>query len=404
MGNVCPQPKLDPAFVEEQKQKLQEKLDALYSLKLILLGPGESGKSTVLKQLKSIYDVKPTAVEIETCMKGLHSNVLECMKALCDAADRFHNNVNGTNLMKTKKWIQEESYQFDDEVLITPQQAKDIQELFECGAMRKTFARRDEFWILDSIDYLMENIHRFAEEDFKPNEKDFVMCRVRTTGFLETKLRVPFPGRQEGEPDKLTYYVLDVGGQRNERLKWRKIFKDVKAIVFLVNLAGYNQVLFEAVDRNRMAEALELFEQIMSYEDEAKKRNKDSKNKKKVIVDLFQHTPVYLLLNKKDLFEVMIRKVGLNKTFPDYKGNTKSDQALAFIQKKFQEKCPPGRTVEMFDITGVSRFDVKTTFRQIEKDLLAKNRDRIKEERRRILDEQKKLDNEGENGGGCVIA
>ena len=36
--------------------------------------------------------------------------------------------------------------------------------------------------------------------------------------------------------------IVDVGGQRNERRKWIHCFDDVKAIIFTVSLAGYNQV------------------------------------------------------------------------------------------------------------------------------------------------------------------
>jgi hypothetical protein len=48
--------------------------------------------------------------------------------------------------------------------------------------------------------------------------------------------------------------VVDVGGQRSERKKWIHCFDDVKAIVFVVSLAGYNQVLFEDEEMNRMHE------------------------------------------------------------------------------------------------------------------------------------------------------
>lgn len=39
-------------------------------------------------------------------------------------------------------------------------------------------------------------------------------------------------------------------------------FDDVRAILFIVNLAGYDQVLFEDTAKNRMLEELELFEQV----------------------------------------------------------------------------------------------------------------------------------------------
>eukprot|EP00954_Amorphochlora_amoebiformis_P026580 1380206-Amorphochlora_amoeboformis.AAC.1 len=375
------------------------RLESLYTFKLLLLGPGESGKSTVLKQLKSIYDVKPTPAEVEECMKALHQNTLECMKVLCDNAELMGYEIKEEDMKKTAAWLQDEDLQYNDE-LITPDQAKAILALFHCEAIQNTFARRSEYWILDAVGYYVENVHRFAAPGFKPDEKDMIFCRIRTTGKnLETKLKVKFPGaRMDDEPAQITYEVVDVGGQRNERKKWIRMFSDVKAIIFLVNLAGYDQVLFEDKDRNRMAEALEVFGQITGWKDESKR----SVQKKNVIhgVDVFKNVPIYLLLNKKDIFEVMIKKNPLSKTFPDFKGGSKSDEALNFIKQKFKAKCPTSRDVTIFDITGVSRFDVKTAFRDIEKDLIAKNRPRIKAEIKNYILEQKKANKKD----GCIIS
>ena len=38
-----------------------------------------------------------------------------------------------------------------------------------------------------------------------------------------------------------TFQIVDVGGQRSERRKWIHCFDDVKAIIYLASLSGYNQ-------------------------------------------------------------------------------------------------------------------------------------------------------------------
>jgi G-protein alpha subunit len=58
--------------------------------------------------------------------------------------------------------------------------------------------------------------------------------------------------------------VVDVGGQRNERRKWIHCFENVKAVVYLVGLSGYNQCLYEDASVNRMQESLKLFRQVRS--------------------------------------------------------------------------------------------------------------------------------------------
>jgi hypothetical protein len=88
-------------------------------------------------------------------------------------------------------------------------------------------------------------------------------------------------------------------------------------VLFLVNLAGYNQVLFEDISKNRMHESLELFESVAQNE-------------------LFADTPIFLFLNKKDIFETQILEVDMKGTFPEYEGGTNLANALDFTTKLFQ--------------------------------------------------------------------
>lgn len=67
---------------------------------------------------------------------------------------------------------------------------------------------------------------------FLVRQEDVVMTRVITSGVGSTTVLDP----------PMKYTVVDVGGQRNERKKWLHCFDDVKAVVFLISLAGYNQV------------------------------------------------------------------------------------------------------------------------------------------------------------------
>jgi len=44
---------------------------------------------------------------------------------------------------------------------------------------------------------------------------------------------------------ELTDKLLDVGGQRNEQKKWIHCFENVTALVFMVRLGKYDQILYE---------------------------------------------------------------------------------------------------------------------------------------------------------------
>lgn len=96
--------------------------------------------------------------------------------------------------------------------------------------------------------------------------------------------------------------MFDVGGQRSERKKWIHCFENVTAIVFMVAISEYDQVLVEDESVNRMAEALTLFDSICNSR-------------------WFVKTSMILFLNKIDLFKDKLPKSPMGKYFPDYTGN-----------------------------------------------------------------------------------
>ena len=114
--------------------------------------------------------------------------------------------------------------------------------------------------------------------------------------------------------------MFDVGGQRSERKKWIHCFEGVTAIIFCVALSGYDLVLAEDEEMNRMMESMKLFDSICN-------------NK------WFVETSIILFLNKKDLFEQKIKYSPLTICFPEYKGKTKisSNRRLEQLCEKSRE-------------------------------------------------------------------
>lgn len=132
-----------------------------------------------------------------------------------------------------------------------------------------------------------------------------------TTGILTTDISIP----------PLHFLVVDVGGQRNERRKWLHAFDDVSALVFVVNLAGYHSVLYEDQATNRMQECINLFKATVNN-------------------PIFNTMPVFLLLNKKDLFEKLIETTPITAcpSFQDYQGPNETLPSLEYISAKFKEQ------------------------------------------------------------------
>jgi guanine nucleotide-binding protein subunit alpha len=84
----------------------------------------------------------------------------------------------------------------------------------------------------------MENIDRLFRPTYLPSNQDILRTRQRTTGICESLFNM----------GNYIYRMVDVGGQRSERKKWIHAFDNVRAVLFVAAISGYDQVLVE--DRN----------------------------------------------------------------------------------------------------------------------------------------------------------
>jgi hypothetical protein len=118
---------------------------------------------------------------------------------------------------------------------LTPELAEIMRRLWRDPGIQVCFRRSREFQLNDSAVYYFNSIDRMASPSYMPTDQDILRSRVKTTGITETTFKV-------GE---LTYKLFDVGGQRSERKKWIHCFENVTALVFLVSLSEYDQMLYE---------------------------------------------------------------------------------------------------------------------------------------------------------------
>jgi len=124
--------------------------------------------------------------------------------------------------------------QIEGEVL--PRDVSDaVRGLWKDPGVKEAVSRSREFQLNDSAVYYFNSIDRMSSPGYTPTDQDILRSRVKTTGITETTFKV-------GE---LTYKLFDVGGQRSERKKWIHCFENVTALVFLVSLSEYDQMLYE---------------------------------------------------------------------------------------------------------------------------------------------------------------
>ncbi|XP_061830131.1 guanine nucleotide binding protein (G protein) alpha v1 isoform X1 [Nerophis lumbriciformis] len=262
--------------------------------KILILGAAESGKSTLIKQIKIIHShgfSKQELISFKIHARSILSSS-QCMgddqellpfvaHAFCAlwadlgvraAASRgyeFELNDSALYLQGSTPIYPTRIFGSDCVVIpLTSQGTERVPPLCEPS-------------IETSTQLFFENMSRIIAPNYVPTERDVLRVRVRTCGIIETQFQV----------NDVIFRLYDVGGQRSERRKWLRCFDCIQAVLFVVALSSYDMSLPQEPTVNRLQESLELFTSLCSNA-------------------LFNSTSVILFLNKTDLFQKKILHSG----------------------------------------------------------------------------------------------
>jgi len=308
---MCCRGEIDLEAIDKDKQinkQLQnDKIRINDKMKLLLLGSGESGKSTILKQMKILHlgGFNPEERNDHTVL--IHSNIYESVQNIVIAAHQFHIELSPESIELGKEFLEPFAK------LLSSDLGNRIAEFWRDPGVQKVFSRNTDFQILDNTSYYVANIQRICDKDYVPNELDILHSRCKTTGVTET---VFF---SQGKK----FVMVDVGGQRSERKKWIHCFENVIGVLFCVGISAFDQTLHEDNVTNRLHEDLKLFHDIC-------------------ISKWFTTTAIILFLNKADLFkEKLAQGKSLSEVFPEFTGGTKYSVSVNFLKEKFVDINDP---------------------------------------------------------------
>jgi len=273
------------------------------ALDLLLVGAGDSGKSTVAKQMKVLFLDGFTNDEIDYYKHVIYQNIIDCYKEIYYGLTKFGYKVEG---------LKE-----DFEIIISKKEneltncsssfLKTLKNIWENDHVQKFYNNdRSKVQLMDSCKFYLDDLDRILAEDFSPNEQDVLRSRQKTNGIIETPFKI----------QTLNFKIIDVGGQRSERRKWINIFDKVKSILFCTSLSEYNQFLYEDESVGRMAESLKLFHELVNNH-------------------IFEKTPIILFLNKVDIFKEKLPKFPFSNYVTEYEGDNTYEQVSEYIKNKF---------------------------------------------------------------------
>ncbi|KIK70160.1 hypothetical protein GYMLUDRAFT_34639 [Collybiopsis luxurians FD-317 M1] len=178
--------------------------------------------------------------------------------------------------------------------------------------------------------FFLDSLQEVTVERYLPSNEHILRARLKTLGVSEHRVKVSAG---------TTWQIYDVGGHRSLAANsqscnvaaWAPYFDNMDAIIFLVPISAFDQVLAEAPKVNRLEDSVLLWTSIVS-------------NK------ILQHTDLILFLNKCDL---MTAKLASGIKLKDYVvsyGNRPNDfdNTANYLRKKFagilKENSPLNRT------------------------------------------------------------
>ncbi|KAF8485421.1 G-protein alpha subunit-domain-containing protein [Gautieria morchelliformis] len=224
------------------------------SLKLLILGAGGTGKSTLAKQM--------AVTLVGSVQEIIRGNVLATVQTILRALlwiMKYTWEMSGDTIQAILKQICAYDYLRIQEVW------HDIRPLWALPEVREA-ARQPEVNISGRTCIGFRNIvfldraDQIFAADYVPTDEDILRCRVRTTGIYETAVHL------------------------SERRKWIHCYKNTTAVLFVAALPDYSRSLSEYADTNGLDDSLYLFDSVAHS-------------------DWFKPTLVILVFTKGDVLE-----------------------------------------------------------------------------------------------------
>ncbi|KZS94899.1 guanine nucleotide binding protein, alpha subunit [Sistotremastrum niveocremeum HHB9708] len=322
--------------IEEDSKKFKKEC------KILLLGSGEGGKSTIVKQMKIIHQNGYTRQELEPFKQIVYRNLVDSAQDIVRAMEKLKlSPVEPSNRIHAQRIAAYELVKSDDKFILPEEITNAIHHLWADPIIQELMDHSSEFYLMDSASYFFSEVNRIGSPSYHPSESDVLRSRQKSTGITETRFNM----------GQLSIHMFDVGGQRSERKKWIHCFESVTSIIFCTALSEYDQVLLEESSQNRMAESLVLFESVINSR-------------------WFMRTSIILFLNKIDVFKQKLPKVPLERYFPEYTGGPDISKAAKYILWKFVQANRAQLTIYPHLTQATDTSNIRLVFAAVKETIL----------------------------------
>jgi hypothetical protein len=291
-------------------------------------------------------------MDLQQSVALIHGNMINSMKMLIDHSDNLSRRRSGlrTSTKRSSATSKDFMRRLPYDARVDVEVAHHLHVLWRDPGIRRTFELRAMFHIPDEVDYFFDRLDAISQPNYDPKIEDIMRIYVRTTGIVDEEIKTSSGVR---------VHIIDIGGQRNERLKWQRVLRASRCVVFVVAASEYDQNLYEDGETNRIDESLKLFQSIATAEH-------------------LLHMNIALVFTKTDQFATKIAsgKANLKEFFPAYDGAADDkDAALAFLTNMFVSRLSnPSRLSHVSHTNLLDPKQAEETIRALDIDQMISKR------------------------------
>ncbi|KAJ8927033.1 hypothetical protein NQ314_020596 [Rhamnusium bicolor] len=304
--------------------------------KLLLLGTGESGKTTIIKQMKILHINGFSNQERKEKIPFIKQNIHESIYDIVYNMNKINPPVEIYNEDARESVEYILNVGAEDPAEYTDEYYEHIKIAWADKGVQEAYERSNEYQLIDSAAHFLNRIDEIRKSDYIPSTQDILYCRIMTVSISKIEFEVPVPKKYGG--GMAEFWMYDVGGQRGQRKKWIQVFDGIQAILFLIAASDFDQTLREDESKNRLKEAFTLFGDIYRSR-------------------FVRDAGLIVFLNKQDLLKKKIeqgRKI--EKYFPEYSNyrssdkesnpNSEYDRARFYMKQKVLDIASTPLTIE----------------------------------------------------------
>jgi len=223
----------------ERNRRIQEDIDAKEQkenniTKLLLLGAGESGKSTLFKQMIKLYGKGYDEQDRKGFIANVSKNLATCAEVLVNSENWDILQAAHPELQRPDQKHREFVHSLfpedrNDYEHVKPKDVDSFRALWADPAVQAMLPYKNLIQFPTATSYWFEHCERMSDPNFLPEDDDILRARVRTTGISETAFCV----------NNVNFNMFDVGGQRSERLFLLQFYAETK-YNFFIHTTGKN--------------------------------------------------------------------------------------------------------------------------------------------------------------------